>query len=1177
MTTPSSNLKSLDSQHAERASSGFLTLWGVPLAAILLAAAFAALAWWGHPDITGLNTLEMRISALLKILGMLGIVLAMHAVALWLGLYEKLAHRIGQLGDHRQPETKRKYDGRLQYLHEELCTEFGWRWRRAMPWLMLTGDEALIEEVAPDLKQTGVMRTSDIVLVHAEPNGVDTQTWRRQLRRLRRRYPVDAVIPVVRAGEPSAVDDELPRTLSNMARDLGWGAPVVFLHAVEASGKHQDAFHPVGAFTHAQAPAQTLDHQLSALEAMTAHASVMLCARPTPIIWLAQVSRYITQQRERMTKTWQAHCASKWRRAPLAGVMFAPVFAASAVPTPVPADQEDIAEDVAERLSQRASVAREQPRALQVVWYEIGMRVKLHDGRRIGFYWPNALAALVMVAAIGWCAAMTISFVGNRSVINDAQSAVDTALAAKPGTPAALRSQLALQQQIDALEYGQQHGAPWYLRAGLNHNDEILAALWPSYATVAARNLRDPAAHQLEATLTQLAQSRADALPSAEEQQRDYHALKTYLMLAQPQHADAAYLAKQLPTAWPAVAGMSAGEWLDTSQRLAAFYASHLRAHPEWKSNASSDLTAAARNMLVNQIGLQNSDDTLYQSVLEQAKGKYADMSLATLINGTDARGLFTTTQTVPGVYTRAAWDGMIDEAIDRAAKEGRVAADWVLADERAASVPGAALEAQQDAEEVKQRLRARYFAGYTAAWAAMLNSIQWRNASDLSEAITQLTRLTDAQTSPLIALMKSVQFQAQAGRPSQALSDTLVRKAQDLIGNKTGILSAPEVNPLDKPFGPLLALMGDDVVTGNASANGKPNPKTKNAADFSGVSLAHFLTVATTMRLKLQQIATSADAQAMARQMAQAVFQGKLSELTQARDDAALTAASLGSQWSGLGDALFARPLDVAWQTILQPAAASLNEAWRLSVAAPFASTFNGHYPFSDTDADASFAELGRYIKPDTGLISRFVTTQLAGTLQPQGNAWAPNELAPQALQFDPEFLAALRQLSALGAQLYAQGDASYRFQLMPHPNPDVTRSILTIDGTKIEYFNQLEAYTSIVWPGNGQSGRVQLTWESLDAGTRIAFAANGDWAWLRLLATAQVKALDSTTYALTFNQGNGVPLHYDLKTQVGAGPLDLLKLRGFKMPQRIFMVGRGAMFAGGPSLPPLPPEMQP
>lgn len=146
---------------------------------------------------------------------------------------------------------------------------------------------------------------------------------------------------------------------------------------------------------------------------------------------------------------------------------------------------------------------------------------------------------------------------------------------------------------------------------------------------------------------------------------------------------------------------------------------------------------------------------------------------------------------------------------------------------------------------------------------------------------------------------------------------------------------------------------------------------------------------------------------------------------MSQARDDAALTAASLGTAWAGFGDAVLARPLEAAWQTILQPAAASLNEAWRASVAAPFNAAMSGRYPFVDTQADASFAELGRYVRPDTGLISRFITTQLAGVMKPEGDHWRPNELQPQALQFDPKFLTGVRQLSTVGAQLYLQGDA--------------------------------------------------------------------------------------------------------------------------------------------------------
>ncbi|SAK64335.1 ImcF domain-containing protein [Caballeronia catudaia] len=1184
MTTPSNNLKALES-HASTSTStsttpGFLSIWGVPLAVFVLAAMLAALAWWGSPNVTGLVSMEMRISALVKLFVGMVVVLAAHGMALLLGLYRKLGRWIENPNDKdaaTRATKANKRDPRLAYLREELRTSVGWRWRYAMPWLMLTGDSTLIDHVAPDLKQFAVLRVGDTILVHDAPDGIDPETWRKQLRRLRRARPVDAIIAVMRAGETGPVDEERPRALSTLARDLGWAAPVTFLHAVSVKGNRPDEFHAVGAFiatplnVDARASAESLTDELSVIEKASADTGVVLLDGSKPIFYLAEVSQYIDVWRERIVTSWQTLCASKWRRVPLAGVMFAPVFATPAVPTPVPAEQADVAHEAAERLASRTIAPREQPLSLQPVWREIGTRVDPRKGRRVGFHWPNVLATLLTIGVFTWIVAMTISFIGNRSMVQDARATVDAALAAQPGTPVGLRTQLELQQQIDTLEYRRQHGAPWYLRAGLNRNDELLAALWQPYATVAARNLRDPIAHQLEASLAQFSQARADARVSTDDQRHGYDALKAYLMLTQPQHADAAFLTKQLPAAWPAIETMRTGEWLDTSQRLASFYANHLRAHPEWRLTGSNDLVNLARNTLVNQIGLQNSDDTLYQSVLEQAKGKYADMTLPTLLNGADARGLFTSTQTVPGVYTRAAWDGMISEAIDKAAKEGRVGADWVLTDEKASRIPGAELEAHEDVEEVKQRLRARYFTEYTAAWQAMLNSFQWQAATNLSSAITQLTRLTDAQTSPLIALMKSVQYQAEAGRPSQALTDTLVRKAQDIIGTKTGGPGEPVVNPLDKPFGPLLALMGDDVVTGTGGkANGKSG---KNAADFSGVSLAHFLTVATTMRLKLQQIATSADAQAMARQMAQAVFQGKLSELTQARDDAALTAASLGSQWAGLGDALFARPLDVAWQTILQPAAASLNEAWRLAVAAPFASSFDGHYPFADTNADASFVELGRYIKPDTGLIARFVTTQLAGILQSQGSTWAPNDLAPQALQFDPEFLSALRQLSMLGAQLYAQGDASYRLQIMPHPTPDVTRSILTLDGTKIEYFNQLEMFTPIVWPGNGQNGRTTLTWESDTAGTRIAFQANGDWSFVRLLGTAKVKALDSTSYALTFNEDSAYPLHYDLKAQVGAGPLDLLRLRGFKMPQRVFIIGKGGAI---PVLPPLPPELQ-
>jgi type VI secretion system protein ImpL len=1206
MTNPTNNLKALAPGEPPSSASSTLATWGLVLVALVLAALALAVVWF-KGEFVNVPTVEAAKTASFWILGALTAVIILHLAALGVGAYS-VAGRHFRWETGNQPKAVKsdaalKHDARLQSLCDELRATHGCFWRYRLPWLLVTGSDTLVETVAPGLSRSGVLHTADAILLHASPDGIDAALWRKQLRQLRHRRPVDSVVQVERTGADTRPDTQLPRTLAAIASDLGWAAPVTLLHAVPATGTQPEIFEAIGVFVRTalrrggrgaanERTARELKDQLTTIEQHTATIGVRLCCEPDRMPYLAEVSAYIGKQRERIVAGWETLGASPWRRAPLEGVMFAPVFAASLpgappIPTPIPAASDEPAEPGV--LGMTLPV---QPASLLPAWQRIGRGARRHHGRRIGFYWPNALATLVTALAIGWCVTMAVSFVGNQRLMQDAQASADAALVATPGTPAALRAQLALQQQIGMLEHRGQHGAPWYLRAGLSRNDALLDALWQPYRTVANRNLQRPVVQTIQATLTSLAQVRADALQSHDAQQRGYQALKAYLMLAEPHRIDPAFLTSQILAAWPAPAAMSTGEWLDTSQRLASFYADHLKAHPEWRISASDAIVTAARNTLVNQIGLANADDTVYQKVLDDAKGKYADASLVTLLDGADARGLFTTARTVPGVFTRAAWDGMIAEAIEKAASERRVNGDWVLSNAPKEVFLGdggpaqsmsrtvaqgrvttmAALDEQRTTEDLKVRLTARYFAEYTAAWQGLLNSIQWQPAANLNGAIDQLTRLADAQTSPLIALMKSIRYQAQAGRPSQALTDTLVRKAQSLIGSDDAPRALPSgrqpqtlaVNPLDRPFGPLLALMGETGPSANAGSGGNTT---------NGVSLAHYLTVATTMRLKLQQIAASPDAQAMARSLAQAVFQGKLSELAQAKDDAALTAASLGTQWSGFGDALFARPLDTAWQTILQPAAASLNEAWRANVAAPFKTTFSGRYPFFDTTADASFAELGRYVRPDTGLISRFITTQLAGVLKPQGDQWVPNELAPQALQFDPAFLAAIRQLSTLGAQLYLRGDAGYRFDMMARPTPNVTRSELTVDGKQIVYFNQQESWTPLAWPGNGLNGHARLTWETVNAGLRQAFDSTGDWAFLRLLAKADVKPFDSTRYALTWNGANGEPLRYVLRTQVGAGPLDLLRLRGFKMPERIFIVGKAGTV---PVLPPLPPELQ-
>ncbi|MFL9904711.1 ImcF-related family protein, partial [Paraburkholderia fungorum] len=438
-----------------------------------------------------------------------------------------------------------------------------------------------------------------------------------------------------------------------------------------------------------------------------------------------------------------------------------------------------------------------------------------------------------------------------------------------------------------------------------------------------------------------------------------------------------AFMTPLLTRYWTTDANLPTGEKLDLSERLLGFYAQHLKAHADWRIQPRPDLINASRQTLLAVIGVKNSEDTIYQNILESAANRYANQTLASLTAGTDTRGLIHATATVPGVFTRQAYEGTIAAAIDEAAKRSEVASDWVLTDGQTGRKNGNGPSPQtpaQPASALKAELLTRYFADYADHWQSFMNTLQWEPSTTLPSAIEQLKLMADARQSPVIALMKSLEYQGSAGALRESISDTLVAKAQNLLASKAEVpeTTKPDpAGPLGASFGPVLRLV----------AQGNPNIAASTSAT-SDLSLPRFIERITTLRLKLQQISDSPDADAQARQVAQSLFQGKGSELADTQAYAQLIAASLGAQWAGMGDALFVRPVTQATQTVLAPAQASLNEAWRQTIVTTWTRSFAGRYPFANTDNDASLPELARFLRPQGGLIGAFLGSQLAGVL---------------------------------------------------------------------------------------------------------------------------------------------------------------------------------------------------
>ncbi|WP_213765278.1 ImcF-related family protein [Caballeronia sp. dw_19] len=1194
-------------------------VWGIALVVAVLACLALCVVWfasnWVH-----ISRLEEKQVATLWILATASVLFLLTLFGSRTGAFYAAGAVFGAQTGVTAASPTVSGDGTMHELREQLSSELGWRWRYRRPWLLLTGDDPTIGRILPAATAHRWLITDDAVLLWNKtgPDSRPDDDWLRELYKLRRNRPIDAVVLVL----DGSTDLTLQRrstnahsvTLSRIANVLHWSAPVYVLDVAKTDAFNNGRTALLGCEFAPDANERSIESSLLELRSRIGHMSVGQLIRSFKDRYSNQLSQRLDTRSAPLAALIASLANRKARHQSVSGAFFAPF---------------PVAVDAGVVVDSNALTSADLP-----LWNHLATIVRKQRGRRMGWH-PITVFSTIALTVIGlWIAGMVLSGMTNGRDLIEARQTIQTFKNA-PDPAARLQALLALQQQIGRYEPRVTHQPPLWSRFGLNQDTSVVAALWAPYAAASQSILITPIQQNLEATLVDLSQMQTDSLDDhANAAALDGHkALKTYLMLADPSRVDAGFITPQLMHYWSTNANVSVGAKLDISERLAGFYAQHLKAHDAWRIQPRAELVNASRQTLLSVIGTRNSEDTVYQSVLAGVGNKYPDQTLASLTAGTDTRGLIRTSVTVPGVYTRQAYEGYVAAAITEAAKSRDITRDWVLANnDPSASPVDPAQASSTDALELA--LTTQYFNDYAEHWQAFMNALQWRSAPNIPAAIEQMKLLADARQSPVIALMKSLDYQGTAGMRQASLSDTLVAKAQNIFGKKDdpqAAAIASDAGPLSASFGPVLRLIGQISETSTP----------KGAIPPSDVSLQRYLERVTALRLKLQQLSNGTDGDAQARQLAQALFQGKGSELADTQAYAQLIAASLGAQWSGMGDALFVRPVAQATQIVLQPAQASLNDAWRQSIVANWNRSFAGRYPFDNTDNDASIPELARFLRPQGGLISAFLSLQLAGVLELQGDQWVETNTRGGALQFDPAFLKAVNTLQRIAGHLLAQGEPQYRFEFKPIPTPGITDTVLTIDAQKLHYYNQRETWQGLVWPSNDPETKgTRLQWQTEQAGTNKNFEFGGRWALVRMLERAKVEPMDSATFQLTWQAApdtrmmrvaalaspgavsstspaaqkpthrpaddwNGsaqeqsastehpvldslvtqepltaapanltYPLSYLMRTDVGKGPLELLALKGFVLPNRMFIdkPARVANIGASASPPPLP-----
>ena len=129
--------------------------------------------------------------------------------------------------------------------------------------------------------------------------------------------------------------------------------------------------------------------------------------------------------------------------------------------------------------------------------------------------------------------------------------------------------------------------------------------------------------------------------------------------------------------------------------------------------------------------------------------------------------------------------------------------------------------------------------------------------------------------------------------------------------------------------------------------------------------------------------------------------------------------------------------------------------------------------------------------------------------------------------------------------------------FELQGKASRDVVQTNFVLNGEKHAYFNQREKWQRFSWPGRSDYPGTSLTWISTQTGERLFGEYQGTWGLIRFLEQAQFTPLDDgeSRYRIVVKAPDGLNLVWHLRTELQAGPMSLLKLRGFKLPQRIFL----------------------
>jgi type VI secretion system protein ImpL len=739
----------------------------------------------------------------------------------------------------------------------------------------------------------------------------------------------------------------------------------------------------------------------------------------------------------------------------------------------------------------------------------------------------NALAAggyaLVALAVGAALFAWGTSYVNNRKYVAQIDSAVTQVEGhvQAAGTSGDVRSLLPVLEATRALARQTPDATvPWSLGFGLYQGHKLDAAAQQAYR----RLLTDSFLPRLASRVEQ--QMRA----AAGHAELQYEALKTYVMLHEPQRFNAAALKLFVTADWEGDLPK------DTTAEQRAALEAHLDALLAQgpvvsplaldKALLAQTRTRLAGTPLPERIYRRLKRQGVGQDIAEFTIAKVAGPAAALVFRRASGAPL---TQGIAGLYTYDGYHKGLQKEVSRVADQLADEETWVLgrADTPRASSAGENANRQQ----VSDQVRRLYLNDYAQAWEAFIADIKVVPTSNLSQSV-QVARILSAPDNPLVPLLRALSRETTLGdapdlaaKAESATRDALQKSREELrrlLGTQASAPTAPAAGRLENIVDSRFSALRQFV---NAPGGQGPAP------------------VDATIEL-LNQVYVHLNA-------ADTAVRGGTppppSEVpNKVKADGARTPEPVRSMLQTLSVSGTSAALDATRSNLGQAINAQIGEFCRQAIV--------GRYPFvRGSSRDVTQEDFARLFAP-SGLFDDFFQKNLQAFVDTSTRPWSFRQMAGASMG-SPGTLLQFQQAAAIRDTFFRAGGAAAALRLEFKPvemDAAITQFVLDVDGQVVRYSHGPQIPASVQWPGprGSQQVRVQLTPASTGASGLVT---EGPWALFRLFDRLQLEpGAVPERFRATFNI-DGRRATFELTTSSVRNPFRLRELEEFSCPSRL------------------------